>query len=63
MATCDRPEAANGRRSDRWGTLAVCPACGQCLCFACHPRGPCLDEPEAGWYGRHEPQLSERSTS
>jgi hypothetical protein len=40
----DRPSAVNGRRSQAWGTLCTCPACGQCLCFGCHPAGPCLDD-------------------
>jgi len=41
----DRPSAVNGKRSQAWGTLGSCPACGQCLCFGCHPAGPCLDDP------------------
>jgi len=40
----DRPSAVNGKRSQTWGTLGPCPACGQCLCFGCHPTGPCLDD-------------------
>jgi hypothetical protein len=40
----DRPSAANGKRSQSWGTLDACPACGQCLCFGCHPTGPCVDD-------------------
>jgi hypothetical protein len=40
----DRPSAVNGKRSQAWGTLGACPACGQCLCFGCHPTGPCLDD-------------------
>jgi hypothetical protein len=40
----DRPSAVNGKRSQAWGTLGPCPACGQCLCFGCHPAGPCLDD-------------------
>jgi hypothetical protein len=40
----DRPSAVNGKRSLAWGTLGSCPACGQCLCFGCHPAGPCLDD-------------------
>lgn len=40
----DRPSAVNGKRSTDWGTRRQCPACGQCLCFGCHPTGPCLDE-------------------
>jgi hypothetical protein len=39
----DRPSAANGKRNDAWGTLETCPACGRCLCFGCHPEGPCLE--------------------
>ncbi len=41
----DRPSAVNGKRSQAWGTLGSCPACGQCLCFGCHPAGPCVDDP------------------
>ncbi len=40
----DRPTAVNGKRSNDWGTRRQCPVCGQCLCFGCHPTGPCLDE-------------------
>ena len=40
----DRPTGANGKRSQAWGTTSSCPVCGQCLCFGCHPSGPCLDE-------------------
>ncbi len=40
----DRPSAVNGKRSQAWGTLGPCPACGECLCFGCHPAGPCLDD-------------------
>jgi hypothetical protein len=40
----DRPSAVNGKRSQAWGTMHECPACGQCLCFACHPAGPCVDD-------------------
>jgi hypothetical protein len=40
----DRPIAVNGKRSQAWGTLRACPACGQCLCFGCHPAGPCVDD-------------------
>ena len=40
----DRPSAVNGKRNRAWGTRDACPACGQCLCFACHPTGPCIDE-------------------
>lgn len=43
----DRPSAINGKRSQEWGTMHICPACGQCLCFGCHPSGPCVDD-EAG---------------
>jgi hypothetical protein len=42
----DRPSAINGKRSNGWGTLHACPACGQCLCFGCHPAGPCVDDVE-----------------
>jgi hypothetical protein len=40
----DRPSAINGKLSQSWGTLDACPACGQCLCFGCHPTGPCVDD-------------------
>jgi hypothetical protein len=40
----DRPSAVNGKRNRAWGTLGDCPACGQCLCFGCHPAGPCVDD-------------------
>jgi hypothetical protein len=40
----DRPSAVNGKRSNDWGTRRLCPSCGQCLCFGCHPAGPCLDD-------------------
>ncbi len=40
----DRPTAVNGRRNQAWGTTSACPACGACLCFGCHPQGPCVDE-------------------
>jgi hypothetical protein len=43
----DRPSAANGKRYVFWGTLQACPACGHCLCFSCHPQGPCVDERQA----------------
>jgi hypothetical protein len=43
----DRPSAVNGKRSSDWGTRRPCPACGQCLCFECHPAGPCLDDGHA----------------
>jgi hypothetical protein len=46
----DRPSAVNGKRNQAWGTLGACPACGQCLCFGCHPAGPCVDDQL-----RHEP--------
>ncbi len=46
----DRPAAVNGKRNRAWGTLGVCPSCGRCLCFGCHPAGPCVDEPSSdGW--------------
>ncbi len=41
----DRPSAVNGKRHRAWGTTEPCPACGRCLCFGCHPAGPCVDEP------------------
>ncbi len=40
----DRPTPSNGKRYLLWGTLHACPVCGACLCFACHPQGPCVDE-------------------
>ncbi len=40
----DRPSPANGKRDVFWGTLSTCRVCGQCLCYGCHPRGPCVDE-------------------
>jgi hypothetical protein len=40
----DRPSAVNGKRNQAWGTLGDCPVCGQCLCFGCHPTGPCVDD-------------------
>jgi hypothetical protein len=40
----DRPTAANGKRNQAWGTTSACPECGACLCFGCHPHGPCADE-------------------
>jgi hypothetical protein len=40
----DRPSAVNGKRSQSWGPLHACPSCGQCLCFGCHPTGPCADD-------------------
>ncbi len=43
----DRPSPSNGKRHSSWGTLEACPLCGRCLCFGCHPRGPCLDERES----------------
>jgi hypothetical protein len=46
----DRPSAVNGKRNQAWGTLGDCPVCGQCLCFGCHPTGPCVDD-----VSRHEP--------
>lgn len=50
----DRPSAVNGKRSQTWGTLGPCPACGQCLCFGCHPAGPCLDD------ARHQESSGDR---
>ncbi len=43
----DRPTAVNGKRNQAWGTTSACPECGECLCFACHPEGPCVDEHDA----------------
>ena len=43
----DRPTPANGKRNQAWGTTSACPECGECLCFGCHPQGPCSDEHEA----------------
>ncbi len=40
----DRLSPANGKRDVFWGTLKECGVCGRCLCYACHPRGPCADE-------------------
>jgi len=40
----ERLTAANGKRYRAWGTREICPACGECLCFKCHPRGPCVHE-------------------
>jgi len=40
----DRPTAVNGKRNQAWGTTSACPECGECLCFGCHPQGPCVDE-------------------
>ena len=40
----NRPTAVNGKRNRAWGTTSECAACGECLCFACHPQGPCVDE-------------------
>jgi hypothetical protein len=42
----DRPTAVNGKRNQAWGTTSSCPECGECLCFGCHPHGPCCDEEE-----------------
>ena len=39
----DRPAPANGKRDVFWGTLRNCGVCGRCLCYTCHPRGPCAD--------------------
>jgi len=47
----DRPSAVNGKRNREWGTMSACPACGQCLCFGCHPTGPCVDEQPSGGVG------------
>ncbi len=40
----ERPSPANGKRDVFWGTLHACGVCGRCLCYACHPRGPCADD-------------------
>ena len=40
----DRLSPPNGKRYILWGTLRACPICGHCLCYGCHPQGPCLDE-------------------
>lgn len=50
----DRPSAVNGKRSNDWGTRRLCPACGQCLCFGCHPAGPCVDDAEGGGRDAHQ---------
>lgn len=44
----DRPMPTNGKRFRAWGTREQCPACGACLCFACHPQGPCVEDRHAG---------------
>jgi hypothetical protein len=43
----DRPSPANGKRDVFWGTLKTCVVCRRCLCYGCHPRGPCADERSA----------------
>jgi hypothetical protein len=43
----DRPTPVNGKRNQAWGTTSACPQCGACLCFSCHPHGPCVDEHES----------------
>ena len=40
----DRLAAANGKRHRAWGTRQVCDECGRCLCYACHPEGPCVED-------------------
>lgn len=30
-----------------WGTQMPCLVCQRCLCYSCHPNGPCV--PEEGW--------------
>ena len=40
----DPPSAINGKKNSAWGTLGACPSCGACLCFGCHPAGPCVDD-------------------
>jgi len=40
----DRPMPTNGKRYRAWGTRELCPACGACLCFKCHPQGPCVED-------------------
>ncbi len=42
----DRLSPSNGKRDVFWGTLRACPVCGRCLCYGCHPQGPCIDERE-----------------
>jgi hypothetical protein len=46
-AVSDRPKAANGRGYRWWGTLRLCPVCHRCLCYVCHPKGPCVDDRQA----------------
>ena len=46
-AVSDRPKAANGRGHRWWGTLRICPVCRRCLCYVCHPKGPCVDDRQA----------------
>jgi hypothetical protein len=58
----DRPSAINGKRSRAWGTLDVCPACGQCLCFGCHPTGPCVDDAAHDAAGRGRPASARFTT-
>ncbi len=58
----DYPTPANGKRNSFWGTLHVCPDCGRCLCFACHPDGPCLDQRDEAGRQRPEPALRPLST-
>ncbi len=43
----ERLSPSNGKRDMFWGTLRACPVCGRCLCYGCHPQGPCVDEREA----------------
>jgi hypothetical protein len=45
----DRPSPSNGKRDAFWGTLRLCPECGRCLCYGCHPQGPCRDERDVQW--------------
>ncbi len=47
----DRPSPSNGKRDMLWGTLEPCSECGRCLCYRCHPHGPCVDEREAAVAG------------
>ncbi len=47
----DRPSPSNGKRDVLWGTLAACSECGRCLCYGCHPHGPCRDERDSPTLG------------
>jgi hypothetical protein len=39
-----RPVPSNGKNNVFWGTRTLCSVCGRCLCFGCHPHGPCVDD-------------------